>query len=89
MTPSYLGLDDVSLVAVNQPVFQAPVPDGNNLLLSWAAQPGCQYQVQSRTSLTQGSWSTAATVMTAGNMASFMVLIGTNSQKFFRLMVLP
>jgi hypothetical protein len=87
--PSYLGLDDVSLVTVNQPVLQAPIPDGANLLLSWAAQLGFQYQIQSRTNLAQGSWSVAATVTNAQDIASFAVPVGTNSQQFFRLLVLP
>lgn len=88
--PSYLGLDDVSLLAVPLPAFQVPVKAGTNWLLSWTCQPGFRYQLQSRSDLAQGAWSNAAILYEATKQTgAVLVPPGNNAHQFFRLQMLP
>jgi hypothetical protein len=87
--PSYLGLDNVSVVPITKTLLKAvPKTDGifqfvGNVL------PGLNYQVQYKTNLTQSNWLNWGGNMsvTNGNLTIFDVT--TNSQTFYRVLLVP
>ena len=54
--PYFLGLDDVTLVAVPAPNFQSISQSSGLLHFSWRSLAGLSYQVQYRTDLNQPNW---------------------------------
>ena len=60
---------------------------GPNASLVWNSVPGNTYHVQSRDSLTAGSWITNATVIAEGNMASWTEPASLASARFYRLLM--
>ena len=74
-----------------------PVPNvstmshtANTFGFSWSAQPGLFYQIQFKTNLPQGNWITllGSTLATNWQMP-FVDTVATNSQGFYRVLVLP
>jgi hypothetical protein len=49
-----------------------------------------QYQIQTKTNLTQPNWTTLGSVLTATNSSmTTAASIGANSQQFYRVVLLP
>jgi hypothetical protein len=84
--PWRFGLDDVSVQPILAPSFQSITQSSNTVRLGWTALAGLQYQVQYRTNLTQGSWVNSGGLVTATNMIMIIPdVVGTNSQRFYRI----
>ena len=91
--PWYLGLDDVSLTLIPEPMFQpATVTTTNdNLQFAWNALTGLVYQVQLKTNLFQTNWAVLKNIPATN---STVIFVDTNpitgsSQKFYRLLLMP
>jgi hypothetical protein len=85
------GLDNVSVIPVPTPSFQAPTVTAGVLQLVWTTLPGLQYQVQYATSLTQPFWTnlpmpnntaTGSTMTASDNL-------GFDAQRFYRVVLWP
>lgn len=63
---------------------------GGNLILSWTGPSSQAYQIQATTNLAGGAW-TPVTPPTNGTGAlmAFTNSLGSNSQRFYRLVILP
>jgi hypothetical protein len=86
----YFGLDNVSVMSVPVPAFQAPALVNGSLQLAWTALPGVQYQVQYKTNLAQTSWINLGSVITATtNPMTFSDNIGPDPWRFYRVVLLP
>lgn len=59
-----------------------------SVTLTWGTVPGRNYEVQYRTDLVQGAWSNLVSVA-ATNSSISVTDTTTNSQRFYRLMLLP
>ena len=72
------------------PSFQTVAKSNNTFLLSWSAAQGQKYQLQYKTNLNTTNWFNLGSSITAtGAMASSSDLIGSNSQRFYRVILLP
>jgi Viral BACON domain len=84
------GLDNVSVLPVPTPSFQAPTVTAGVLQLVWPALPGLQYQVQYTSSLAQPIWTALASPATAtSSTMTASDTPGLDSQRFYRVEVLP
>jgi hypothetical protein len=84
------GLDDVSVTPVPRPAFQSVTRTNNNIGLTWSTVSGLVYQVQYTASLTPTNWSNLGGTMTAaGSTLSASNAIGTATQRFYRVLLLP
>ena len=87
---SYFGLDDVFVQPVPTPTLQSANLAGNSIQLTWSALTGLVYQVQYKTNLTQTNWINLGSSFTATNSnASISNSITTDSQRFYRVQLLP
>jgi hypothetical protein len=61
----------------------------NNLTLTWNASAGLTYRVQYKTNLADPSWQTLAPDVRATNTTALKMdaIIGTASQRFYRVML--
>ena len=88
--PAYLGLDDISLTTVPPAIFSSLAKTNNTVSFSWSAMSNLHYQVQFKTNLTQTSWINLGNLITATNaVATASDSSGTDTQRFYRLIVLP
>jgi hypothetical protein len=72
------------------PQFQAPALVGGSLQLSWTSVSGTAYQVQYSTNLSQTNWINFGNVITADtNSTTTNDLLGSDSQRFYRVVILP
>jgi hypothetical protein len=86
----FFALDNVSVMPVPEPEFQAPAVVDGSVLLAWTALPGVAYQVQYSTSLAQPVWINVGGSITANaNPMTTSASIGPDAQHFYRVMVLP
>ena len=77
-------------VVGNPPVLTAPVIGTETVSLSWSANAGITYRVQSRASLLTGSWQDeAGDVVAQGSTADKNVSKGSDQQRYFRIMIVP
>jgi hypothetical protein len=73
-----------------QPVIQLLTRQGSTLLFAWATIPGQTYQVQYKTDLSQPAWNNLVGPFTATDVSSMASdLIGTDPQRFYRVVQLP
>jgi hypothetical protein len=78
-----------TLQTIPAPNFQAPLVVAGAIQLTWASLPGIGYQVQFTTNLGQTNWSNLGSVITAtNNPTTTNVVIGSDSQLFYRVEVL-
>ena len=88
--PSFLGLDDISLLPVSAPVFQSVTKTGDTVALNWKAFAGLHYQLQYTTNLSQTLWTDSGPPVTATNsMAEAFDPAASGTQRFYRVLVLP
>lgn len=80
---------DTNFVANAAPysITSVSVQGGNSLQLTWTSEPGRVYQVESKTLVTDPSWTPVGSTVTAtGTTASNTVSIfGTNQTQFYRV----
>lgn len=88
-TPSYFGLDDISLTPVPTAAFRSAAKSKDSFTLTWTATTGVTYQVQYKTNLLQADWINLSAPQTAsGNAVSISDSSG-DPQRFYRLVVAP
>lgn len=84
--PSFLGLDDVSVLPVPAPGLQSVALSGGTILFTWKALAGLSYQVQYKTNLLQPTWLNLGNPVTATNStASASDACGPDRQRFYRV----
>jgi hypothetical protein len=83
------GLDDVSLTPLPQPSITSVASTSNQLALSWYSLPNVSYLVQYQTNLTATNWINLYTNTASGGTNSFTNGIGSDPQRFFRVLRLP
>jgi uncharacterized repeat protein (TIGR03803 family) len=82
--------DGALLSVLFPPVFQTATKSGNSLFLTWSAVQGQRYQLQFRADLKSGNWVNLGGQRTAtGATISVSDPIGSNSQRFYRVILLP
>lgn len=78
------------LTVLFPPSFQTITKSNNSLMLSWSAAQGQKYQLQYKTNLNSTNWFNLGSQITAGSgTISASDLIGSNSQRFYRVILLP
>ncbi len=71
------------------PTIQTTTEAGNTIIFGWNAMPGQMYQVQCETNLTQSDWNNLGGAITATNSTIFEVDSISNSQRFYRIVLMP
>jgi uncharacterized repeat protein (TIGR03803 family) len=72
------------------PAFRTVIKSNNSIVLSWTAIQGLKYQLQYKTSLSSTNWFTLAPAILAnGSTVSASDSIDFNSQRFYRVVLLP
>ncbi|MEI8290536.1 MAG: M4 family metallopeptidase [Verrucomicrobiota bacterium] len=90
----------VKMPNVVSPPTNAPAPvflpvsrsgnNGNTLIFSWsAAQVGSTYQLQYKTNLVQVNWIPLATTTATNTTATLSDVIGSDPQRFYRVVLMP
>jgi hypothetical protein len=75
-------------ITVPAPVFQSVTGTGGAVTFTWSAVVNVVYQLQYRTNLAQGNWSSLGSAITATNaVMSASDSIGPDPQRFYRLLV--
>jgi len=78
------------LTVLFPPSFQTITKSNNSLVLSWSAAQGQKYQLQYKTNLNSTNWFNLGSQITASSgTISASDLIGSNSQRFYRVILLP
>ena len=88
--PSYLALDDVSVMPVPLPSVQMSATTGSTIGFTWNAMTGLVYQVQYKTNLAQTGWINLGGAIPGTNSTlRTSDAIGIDPQRFYRLSILP
>jgi hypothetical protein len=85
-------LDDISVLPqpVPAPAIVSPHWTNGAVQFSYVTETNVQYQVQYRTNLVLGSWINVGGVITAAtNPTTFTDTASTNSQRFYRVELVP
>jgi hypothetical protein len=78
------------LTVLSPPVFQSVSQTGGILTLTWSATSGRSYQLQYIPDLTSTNWlNLGAAIAATGSVLTTSDLIGSNSQRFYRVLLLP
>src|SRR6266567_3710321 len=78
------------LTVVSPPVFQTVAKSNNTVRLTWSAATGQRYQLQYKPNLSALNWTNLNNAVTATNGAvAVSDVIGSNSQRFYRVVLLP
>jgi hypothetical protein len=75
---------------VTQPKFQTITNNRGALALIWSGRDGQEYQLQSNSDLSSTNWTNLGGAVTATNgIATGSDVMGTDAQRFYRVIVLP
>jgi hypothetical protein len=89
----HFAMDNMTVAtnfAVNVlPTVQQLAIIGNTILFSWSATVGQTYQVQYKTNLTQAVWNNLGGPITAASETMTVSDSTTNSQRFYRIVLMP
>lgn len=86
--PNYIGLDDISLIAVPAPpITVASAPGG--VALGWNTVPGVTYQVAYQTNIANTNLVVLFQITAAANTLTFTNLVGSDPQRFYRVAHVP
>jgi uncharacterized repeat protein (TIGR03803 family) len=78
------------LTVLFPPAFQTATKSNNSFALSWTAAQGQRYQLQYKTNLNSTNWFNLGSSITAtGSTVTASDLIGSNPQRFYRVILLP
>lgn len=89
-SPSYLGLDDVSLQLISKPTLESVAQIGTSIQFSWGSLIGAVYQLQYNTNLATTNWINLGSSITASNSTtSLSTPIAADPQRFYRLLMVP
>jgi len=86
---NFFGLDDVTLQPVPTPSFVTHQANAGFIDLGWSAQTGLTYQVQYTSDLGSTQWTNLGGVVTAHGASAAVTDSLTNSQRFYRVLLLP
>jgi uncharacterized repeat protein (TIGR03803 family) len=79
-----------NLTVLFPPSFQTSARSNNTFVLSWSAAQGQRYQLQFKTNLSTTNWFNLGSSITAtGGIVTASDLLGGNSQRFYRVILLP
>ena len=84
--PSYLGLDDVVVEPI--PRLRALTRTNESVVFTWNSQPGLVYQVQCTSNLGSTNWVNLGEPATATDVTTTTIDVLTNSQQFYRIILL-
>lgn len=85
----YLGLDDITVSATARPSLTAGQANGS-FVATWFAVAGGTYQAQYKTNVTQTNWiNFGPPIVGSNSTVAIGNLIGGDTQRFYRLIVLP
>jgi hypothetical protein len=88
--PAGFGLDDIRVETVPAPVLQSASLTSGLITLTWSGIANSSYQVQSASDLSHPNWTNVAAAVTAsGEVVSASEPIGTATQQFYRVILLP
>ncbi len=88
--PAYLGLDDVTVEPIPTILFQAVNRTNNAIQFSWNTMTGLVYQVQYKTNLLQTNWiNLGGSYPTTNTLMTTSDVIGNDSQRFYRVWLIP
>jgi uncharacterized repeat protein (TIGR03803 family) len=90
--PSYLGLDDITVLPLGlaPPQLQGVTVNNGLITFSWIAQIGQIYQVQVTSNLDQPNWTALGPPLSASNSSiTISEPIGGNTQQFYRFVAQP
>jgi hypothetical protein len=88
--PNYFGFDDVAVTPVPPVVFSTAAISGGNLQMSWNALAGLKYEVDYTTNLAPVNWQLLGNITAATNICGISDTgIGGDSQRFYRLLLVP
>ncbi len=74
---------------VPAPLFLPLAPGAGGIMLTWSTVPGVSYQLQYNADLTETNWINLGSATTASNSITSATDAFTNSQRFYRVMVVP
>jgi hypothetical protein len=84
---TYFGLDDISVVPAT-PNLQYSGQDGAAIAFGWMPVQGGQYQIQTTTNLA-GTWTPLGSAFTANYPFNIATNLMTNTQQFYRVVLVP
>jgi hypothetical protein len=88
--PSLSDTQSFVISVVSRPQLFPPVATPTNVVLQWMAIPGTAYRVQFLTNLNVTNWMKLSPTVTAATSIATNIDAGaTNSQRFYRVQVLP
>jgi hypothetical protein len=88
--PSYFALDDVSVVPIPPPSFQAILRTNGAVKLTWTTVAGLAYQLEYKTNLTSANWINLGSPTNAtSSTMSASYAIGPGSGRFYRVALVP
>ena len=77
-------------IKVSPPALQAALQTSGTLRLAWNTELGRVYQLQSKPKLSSTNWvSVGSSITAAAETTATSVLIGSNAQQFYRVVLLP
>jgi hypothetical protein len=79
----------LTILAPVPPVFQPAARSADKISIKWTATVGVAYQVQYNWSLTNTDWTNLGGLIIATNEPSSMTDSITNSQRFYRVLLVP
>ena len=81
---------NVNMVVTAPPAIQIVTESGGSITFTWSTITNRTYQIQSTTSLAPADWiNTSSVVIATNSTMTISELIGTNSQQFYRVVLLP
>jgi hypothetical protein len=86
---NYFGLDAVTLTPAPAPSFTSFASSAGAIVLGWGTSAGLTYQVQYTSDLSSGQWSNLGGKVTATGTSASTSDSATNTQRFYRVLLLP
>jgi hypothetical protein len=88
--PAALALDDITLQAVPEPIFQMVALNGSTVSFSWCALAGLAYQLQFTTNLAPANWTNlGAAIIANTNVVTAADTNPPDPQRFYRFVLSP
>jgi hypothetical protein len=86
-------LKDVKLFSINvvsRPSLMGISVSNGVVQVAWTSLPGRSYQLQSATNLADENWNAISDdILATGNVMTYTDAVGADSQRFYRVLVLP
>ncbi len=79
----------MTVLSGSQPVIQSATRSGDSIIFNWSTEASQSYQIQYTTNLAGDQWIDLGGPVTATNSSASATVSITNSQTFYRLLLLP